>query len=227
MVGFLSGQIFAMLLDLAGVQITHFPGGLSALGQVSSPPWWSNAVGLVGLWSGFAGAIWFAATSGGLDFPPRFWRVRPGDVGFVALGVACQVIIDAAYAPFHLRTLNKPVGHLFNAAHGVTFWLLIVMTTIGAPIMEEWLFRGVVYRALSEGTFGGRSRQSVIVATLVSAVLFALAHAEPLQFVGLLFLGIVLAQVLERTQRLVPSIVTHISFNTVAVISLIVHRTGH
>jgi hypothetical protein len=34
---------------------------------------------------------------------------------------------------------------------GASFVLLIVMTTFLAPIMEEWLFRGVLFRALSEG----------------------------------------------------------------------------
>jgi len=91
------------------------------------------------------------------------------------------------------------------------------MTTFLAPIMEEWLFRGVLFRALSEGGRRGGSRASVVLGVVLSAVLFALAHGEPLQFAGLFFLGVVLATLVWRTRRLVPSIVTHVSFNGVAI----------
>jgi membrane protease YdiL (CAAX protease family) len=93
--------------------------------------------------------------------------------------------------------------------------------------MEEWLFRGVLFRALSEGGRRGGSRASVVVAVVASAVLFALAHGEPLQFAGLFFLGMVLATLLWRTKRLIPSIVTHVSFNGVAIIALVSQRSNH
>jgi membrane protease YdiL (CAAX protease family) len=225
--GFLAGQIAAMVLNLIAVQITHFPGGLSQLGRVPSPPWWSNVLGLLGLWAGFAAAIFFAYTQGNLRPLAHQWRLRRGDVIYVAVGIGCQVLIDLAYRPLHLHDLNRPVTHLFNSAHGLTFVLLVVMTAVVAPVMEEWLFRGVVYRAISEGIATPGSRRAVVTGVLVSAGLFALAHAEPLQFVGLAFLGVVLAVLVYRTQRLMPSVITHVSFNTAAVIALVAQRTGH
>ena len=47
------------------------------------------------------------------------------------------------------------------------------------------------------------------------------------QFAGLAFLGIVLAVLVLRTRRLVPSVVTHMSFNGVAIAVLIAQRAGH
>ena len=225
--GFLGGQIMAMILEIVVVYITHFHGGLDQLSRALSPPWWSNAVGLVGLWTGFAAAIYYAYAYGGLGNLASQWRPRPSDVAYVVLGVACQLLVDALYWPFHLRHLDRPVTHLFGGARGTTFVLLVVMTTVLAPIIEEWLFRGVIYRAFSEGGARPQSPRSVAFAVIVSAGLFALAHGEPLQFVGLALLGVVLAWLVHRTQRLVPSIVTHISFNAVAVIALIVQRSGH
>jgi membrane protease YdiL (CAAX protease family) len=93
--------------------------------------------------------------------------------------------------------------------------------------MEEWLFRGVLFRALSEGGPRGGSRASVVLAVVASAALFALAHGEPLQFAGLFFLGLVLASLVWRTRRLVPSIVTHMSFNGVAIAALVHQRSVH
>ncbi len=226
-VGFLAGQILGSLFEFIGVSLTHYPGGVNALSSASSPPWWANALGLLGLWIGFGAAIWYAYRFGHLKSLPSQWRVKPTDVFYVALGVACQFIIDALYWPFHLRHLNRPIHHLFGSVVGASFVLLIVMTLILAPIMEEWLFRGVLFRALSEGGPRGGSRVSLIVGVLSSAVLFALAHAEPVQFAGLFLLGVVLATLVWRTKRLVPSIVTHISFNGVAIVALVSQRSGH
>jgi membrane protease YdiL (CAAX protease family) len=226
-IGFLAGQILGSLFELIGASLAHYPGGLSALANSNTPPWWANALGLIGLWIGFGAAIYYAYTLGNLRPLPSQWRVRPSDVYYVGLGVACQFLVDFVYIPFHLKHLNRPVHHLFGSVFGASFVLLIVMTTFLAPIMEEWLFRGVLFRALSEGGRWAGTRAGVVFAVVLSAALFALAHGEPLQFAGLFFLGLVLATLVWRTKRLVPSIVTHMSFNGVAIAALISQRSGH
>jgi membrane protease YdiL (CAAX protease family) len=226
-VGFLAGQILGALFELLGTSLAHYPGGFSALANASSPPWWANVAGLIGLWIGFGAAIYYAYAYGNLRLLPQQWHFHPSDVIYVVVGVACQFIVDAFYLPFHVQHLNRPVHHLFNSTVGVTFVLLIVMTTFLAPIMEEWLFRGVLFRALSEGGPTGGSRANVVAGVVISAALFGLAHGEPLQFAGLFFLGVVLAVLVWRTKRLVPSILTHMSFNGVAVVALIGQRSVH
>jgi membrane protease YdiL (CAAX protease family) len=225
--GFLGGQIMATVLALVAIGFNHYPGGLSQLSRTTTPPWWSNALGLIGLWTGLAAAIYYAYSYGNLRSLPHQWRPRVSDIGYVALGVGCQLLIDLAYRPFHLKELNRPVHHLFGSAHGLTFALLVVMTMILAPVMEEWFFRGVLFRAISEGGTRANSRRTVVIGVVVSALLFALAHAERVQFVGLALLGGLLAVLVARTRRLVPAVVTHISFNGVAIVALIAQRAGH
>jgi membrane protease YdiL (CAAX protease family) len=227
LVGFLLGEIVATLLIQVSAQLSHFPGGLQALARLSTPPWWSNVCGLVGLWVGFGTSIYYAREHAGLKSLDHQWRIKSSDVYFVLLGVGCQIFVDLMYAPFHFKSLNKPVNHLFGAEHGFTFVLVGVLTTVGAPIVEEWFFRGTLFRALDAGMSRRFNRVGTAGAVLVSACLFGLAHGEPLQFAGLAFLGVVLAIVLKQTQRLTPSIITHVSFNAVAFISLIAQRAGH
>jgi membrane protease YdiL (CAAX protease family) len=225
--GFLLGEIVASILVDVGVQLDHFPGGLSVISKLASPPWWSSALGLVGLWIGFGVAIGFARTRGELRDMPGQWSFRITDVLFVVLGVAAQFLVDLLYLPFHAKGLEKPVTHLFGGATGIAFVLIALLTTIGSPIVEEWLFRGVLFRALDTGLAASMKGAGTVVAALVSACLFGLAHGELLQFAGLALLGVILAFVVKRTQRLVPSIITHASFNGVALISLIYQRAGH
>ena len=223
--GFLGGELAATLLLTLGVALDHYPGGLSALVKASEPPWWANVLSLLGLWIGFAAAIVFAVTGGRLRAPAHQWRLRASDLWYVVLGVACQGVISLAYEPLHIAHLNKPTNHLFGAAHGVTFALVGILTVVGAPIIEEWFFRGVLYRALRQACSSMR-RGATAVAVLGSAVLFGAAHGEPAQFAGLAGLGIVLAVLVQRTQRLMPSVITHVSFNAVAVVAVFAQRSG-
>lgn len=221
------GEIVASVLVAAGAAIANFPGGFGAISKALSPPWWSNALGLVGLWCGFVAAIYYATAQGNLQALPNQWRPRVSDGLYVFLGVGSQFAVDLIYYPFHFKNFNKPVKHLFGGAHGASLVLLVIMTTFLAPIFEEWFFRGVLYRTLDDGLRRVWPRVGAAVAVLLSACLFALAHGEPLQFVGLALFGVVLALVLRRTQRLLPSIITHVSFNAVAMVGLIVQRSGH
>jgi membrane protease YdiL (CAAX protease family) len=227
LVGFLLGEILASVLVALGAQLAHFPGGFQAVSKANVPPWWTNALGLVGLWCGFLAGVYYATVYGKLAPLPDQFRLRVSDLFYVVLGVACQYVIDLIYYPFHLKGFNKPVKHLFGAAHGATFVLLAVMTVFLAPIFEEWLFRGVLFRTLDDGLHRALPRLGTAGAVVISACLFALAHAEGLQFVGLALFGMVLALVLRHTQRLAPSILTHMSFNAVAMVGLVVQRSGH
>jgi membrane protease YdiL (CAAX protease family) len=226
-IGFLAGEILALVFETLGAAIAKYPGGAEALSKALNPPWWANALGLIGLWIGFSTAIYFAHHEGQLPALPDQWRPRMSDLLYIALGVVFQFAIDLAYEPFHFKSLNHPVNHLFKGTNGAGFVAIAVMTTLLAPFFEEWFFRGVIFRAIAEGATGMSRRAAVVLGVLVSAVLFALAHAEALQFVGLVALGVVLATLVQRTRRLVPSFVTHASFNATALVAVILQRAGH
>lgn len=219
-IGFIAGQLIAIVLDSVVISIAHIHGGVKVL-TAPSPPWWSTVVGLVGLWAGLAGAVVIGYRRGVVAPWPNAWRVRPSDAAYLLLGVALQIGVALAYLPFHLAHLSQPVHKIFDSSQGPTFVVLAALTAFGAPFFEEWFFRGLIFR----GLLGENpTKRVVVVATIVSAALFALAHGEPLQLPGLFAVGLVLATVLYRTRRIVPSIATHCGFNTLALVSLVVQR---
>lgn len=80
-----------------------------------------------------------------------------------------------------------------------------------APIAEEMVFRGAALRKLLQ--WKPEHRWLMI---FLSALLFALAHLNPAQFLHPLLIGLLLGWMYERTGSIIPGIVYHWANNTVA-----------
>jgi membrane protease YdiL (CAAX protease family) len=181
--------------------------------------------GLVGLWIGLGGGVIYAARTKGsgsveADFGLRTrWRTDIV-VGLVA-GLGSQYgLVPLLYWPFERadpslrRRLENQAKDVTRAAHGgLQITLLFLFLAIGAPLIEELFFRGLLLRSLRR-SFGPA------VAIVGSAVVFGLAHFELLQLPALIVFGLVLGVLAERTGRLGPGIVAHAAFNAATVISL-------
>ena len=181
---------------------------------------------LVGLWVGLVAVVIYASRSRGTgslgrDFgwgPGRWWDLPLG----AAIGVACQYgLIPLVYLPFQhvdhnlAHQLSQPVHQDTGAVHGAGPSLLILLLlALGAPLVEELFFRGLVLRSLLGWT-------SAPVAVVVSGLLFGLAHWEGVQFPGLALFGMILAVLAYRTGRLTPGIGAHAAFNAIAVLSAV------
>lgn len=110
-------------------------------------------------------------------------------------------------------------------AGGVRTALAVLAAVLLAPVAEELLFRGLLYRAL-------RRRRGVAVAAVVSAAVFAVVHldvavTQPLALVGLALVGVVLALAYERTGGLLVPVAAHAGYNGAALaVAIVAQRTG-
>ncbi|MEW6306936.1 MAG: type II CAAX endopeptidase family protein [Verrucomicrobiota bacterium] len=77
-----------------------------------------------------------------------------------------------------------------------------------APVVEEILFRGIVYPSLKQS---GRPQ----LALWVTSLAFAAIHGNAMSFVSLAVLGMVLIALYEKTNNLLVPIVTHSLFNLI------------
>ncbi len=108
----------------------------------------------------------------------------------------------------------SPIFDLLNAGPLVVV-LLASLTVLWAPLVEEVVFRGALFRHL-------RGRWSVTVAALLSALVFALLHQyHPAQLVPVFTLGFCFALVREWRGSLIPSIVCHCIHNSFVTMVLI------
>jgi membrane protease YdiL (CAAX protease family) len=144
-------------------------------------------------------------------------RFRWVDLLGFPIGVLCQlVLLQLVYWPlrelfpdtFTDDRLEERAGDLWDRAHG--FWLvaLVVVVAIGAPIVEELIYRGLILQTL-------QSRIDDVLALVISAAFFAGIHFAPVEFPGLFAFAIVAGLCFQRTGRLPMAITTHIGFNAV------------
>lgn len=225
-----------ILLGATGHIATIGQGALDLVGKVTGTtftasfvPLWMVAVLQVFLWFGLLGAPVFAGRFKGngvvRDFGLSF-RPRDVPIGLV-VGVACQfLLVPLLSLPWvkllgrDLNDLDQPARDLADKAKdpfGVV--LLVLIVVIGAPIVEELFFRGLLLRSIGRAT--SHQRWSTALAVVGSALVFGLTHFEVLQLPALVGFGVVLAILAVRTGRLGPGIFAHLSFNAVTVIALL------
>lgn len=90
----------------------------------------------------------------------------------------------------------------------------ILSIVIGAPLAEEFLFRGGVMNSLHRA---GYSSKAMIV---WSAVFFGVAHLNPAQIPFAFMLGLLLGWLYYRTGSLLPGILCHFINNFLGVLSM-------
>ena len=181
-----------------------------------------QGVSQAGLWTGMVGAAVMASRKKGAgrlrdDFGFRFKWSDLGVGVLVAVGV--QLLLLPAIGLL-LRPLlgepevSGPVRDLLDKSQGPAFIGLVLSVAVGAPIVEELFFRGLLLRSLQ------KRRLPTSVAVFLAAVAFGLAHASALPveavllvMISLTAFGAVLAILAIRTGRLGASIVAHAAFN--------------
>ncbi len=191
-----------------------------------------QALSEIGLWTGLAGSAVVASRRKGRG-------TLRADFGFgfrwsdLALGPAVAIGVQLLVLPLVsllLRPLlgqpevSGPVRDLMDKASGPAFVGLVATVAVGAPLVEELFFRGLLLRSLQK-------RMPVALAVALASVAFGLAHASSLPadavilvIVSLTIFGAVLSILAVRTGRLGPGILAHATFNLFTVIYLAATR---
>lgn len=189
-------------------------------------PTWAFAATAIALWIPNVAMLFVVSNRRGTgnfrrDFSFTFHR---RDLLGIPIGILSQLLLVGAVTwPFRLifpdsfsnDSIDKRANDLVDAAHGYWIILLAVIVTIGAPVIEELVFRGFI-----QGGLQGQFRQTT--ALLIGATWFTIVHANPIEFPGLFAFGIVLGLCFIKTHRLGMSVWAHMAFNATALILVII-----
>jgi len=191
---------------------------LASSGASTSAPIQVVAVSLIVGWSAYLiGMVLLSQRTGARSFERDYGlSARWVDLLGVPVGVLCQlVVVPLVYLPlravwpatFEPGRLRETATSLTDRADGpVTVVLLAVVVIVGAPVVEELVYRGLVQRSLV-GRIGD------VLAWLCTAGLFTLIHFRPVEYPGLAAFALIVGAAALLTGRLGPSIAIHFGFN--------------
>lgn len=147
-----------------------------------------------------------------LENPLRFVGIGLGTVGFGLL--LTNIIMKAMAGTDLLTSALKLMENAFNAQTNLDGLVLILTVAVGAPIVEELLFRGVLFEELNRYV-------SVKTTIFLTALIFGLYHFNILQSPNTLVMGLVMAWTYYKTRSIKASIIIHATNNILALIPII------
>lgn len=135
--------------------------------------------------------------------------VGVGVVGFLIVTTLVLVVdrMVGGVEPPEQLALEASLGS------GVAVVIGTLMAVVLAPVVEETIFRGVLFQAL-------RHKMGVFPGMFLSGAVFAVVHTElsqPLYLLALWMFGIWLAGAFHRTGTLLVPILGHATFNATAI----------
>ena len=197
---------------------------VSATGYQSATdaPVWVTMVLAAGLWAPMLAGLWLLSNRFGRvrrnrgQFADQYGlRLKVVDLLGVPIGVLSQlVVLRLVYWPlergwpqtFSRSRVERNARDLYDRAHGGWLVGLVAVVVIGAPFVEELMYRGLLQGAAVR-------RLNDAVAVVVIAAFFALIHFRWVELPGLFVFGLILGTCALRTGRLGMSIAAHMAFN--------------
>ena len=145
--------------------------------------------------------------------PRPIFLMIPALIGLIFVNVPVGIVSSMLF-----DDVTTPREQLLGKGDSLplsSFIPLFVVVVIVAPVVEEFIFRGMFFRLL-------RSRRTFWAAALISAFVFSITHFIPSLVLFLFVLGVFLAWVVERYESLYPAMALHALNNAFAVIVLYV-----
>jgi hypothetical protein len=186
-------------------------------------------LGLVGQYLGHLGVLWLLART--KTDPDLGFSIEAGDLRYLGLGLLLQLVLAVLFLPLtefffpdgeSVQEVGSALASLESTAARVA---AVVIAAVVAPVTEELTFRGVLLKSMVN-----RSRRAIVVVTALVFAAFHIIGLDPSRLLAasavvlpqLFIVGVVLAWVTLRTNRLGPAIFMHSGFNLLAAIVLLV-----
>ena len=190
--------------------------------EVDQLPVWVIGVSVTAMWGVYVTVFPRLLPFDGqpLTKAPRHWfTARDLSIGVPAGVLGQLVLVNLVNWPlskffpdtFSFDDVSQRAEDLASTAPGAWMILLVLIVVVGAPVVEEIVYRGSLHTNMVRAT-------GTAVGLVVTAALFAAVHLEPVEFPGLFVFALLLGGLRQWSGTLGMPIVTHMAFNATGLI---------
>jgi len=143
----------------------------------------------------------------------------PSSISWAIFGVFLALFAQTVAANIELmlgiETGSENTAQIINLIE--QFPIVILISSVIGPILEEIVFRKIIFGRLHQ-------RFGFFLSALISSVIFALAHFEPEHVILYSAMGFTFAFLYVKTKRILVPIFAHVAMNTMVVLIQSVFR---
>jgi len=155
---------------------------------------------------------------------PIIASLRPAAVAFfvfVPFQAAFPSVVDVLWTEIlHLPLTHQAVLEMILEARWLPTVAMVFSAAVLAPVFEEIIFRAFIQKGIEKSL--GRTP-----AILVTSVVFAAVHVDPLIMIKLFPLALALSIAYDRSRNIVANILFHMAFNFTSLVgALVIKQAG-
>lgn len=149
---------------------------------------------------------------GGLAVCPYYKREKSCEIqkslsikvcaALIVTGALLSLGINFLFAVTGLTGSSESYQQVAKNQFSLPLWLAVLFYGILSPVVEETVFRGIVYNALARNTSKG-------IGIVGSALLFGVFHGNPVQMLYGSLMGVIMAYIYQKYQNLTAPVLFH------------------
>ena len=149
---------------------------------------------------------------------PQFSAVMKGigaGLAMSAFGFLHAALASTLFGRASTEAMEELMRSLLSLqGNPATVATLVLSIAVLAPLCEEFFFRGAIFSSV-------RSTQKAWAGAIVSSVLFAVAHGNPMMFTYYLVFALAMCWLLSKTGTIATPIAAHMTVNTIACVAVL------
>jgi membrane protease YdiL (CAAX protease family) len=177
-------------------------------------------------WIALLGISWLFA--GALGHTRTGWSLR-GEPSDIPLGALSGLLLQVPIVVIVVVIIQAIFGEIEQSGRALALvdmadtWpevaVLVLFVAVGAPVVEELFYRGLVQTWLVD-------RLGPVVGIGISSLIFGAVHLSLIELAPLTAVGVVLGVLYWKTGRLLPAIIAHMTFNLFTLVNLLAAAQG-
>ncbi|MFC0525821.1 lysostaphin resistance A-like protein [Pontibacillus salicampi] len=127
----------------------------------------------------------------------------------IFLSYSAQIVASLIELALGIPQASANTQNLMNIAKSAPIFIIII--TIIAPILEELIFRKIIFGSIYK-------RTNFFVGALISSLIFAVVHQDLTHTLKYAAMGFVFAFLYVKTKRIIVPIIAHMAMNLIVVL---------